>query len=115
MHAGGGKDVAINLKREIRAYLKTEIERYDTASDARALSTGETKSDAIKLAHAKAKLAAVDAGPDAFDEIVRIAKDLWRISRGMDADPMTFRDPLLRRVFLDNAAEAYVVVHSITA
>jgi hypothetical protein len=46
---------------------------------------------------------------------VRIAKDLWRISRGMDADPMTFRDPLLRRVFLDNAAEAYVVVHSITA
>ena len=107
--------MAINLRREIRRRLAEEISELEETISSPMNQYPSLKATAeIKLAHAKAKLAAVNHSDETFEEIKRISIELWWVQNGTTTDPMSHRDPLLREVLLNRGAGAYVVAHRFT-
>lgn len=113
--------MALDLKAEITREIRREISQYEATLASHAGSKPGDPYHSINvqdptraLEHARAKLAAVQSGAEAFDRIVRIAVRLYQIAWKSDGSPFDGRDPTMRRVFLDKAATAYVVVNEST-
>lgn len=113
--------MALDLKAEITRELRRQIsecrstlERHAGSKPGDPYHSIDVEGPTRVLEHAMAKLAAVQSGPDAFGEIVRIAERLYQIAWKSGGSPFEGRDPAMRRVFLDEAATAYVVVKEVT-